>query len=100
MAIPQTKQFPVIRMREKSYLTVLIIIMLLGTMVAAFDAVARGIALPLVAADLHFSTFFCGSGNQCEFSRHLLVQPCPWATDGQMGTQDYLFDNAAGHCGY
>src|SRR5689334_24401000 len=60
MAIPQTKQFPAISMRGKSYLTVLIIIMLLGTMVAAFDAIARGIALPLIAADLHFSTFFAG----------------------------------------
>ena len=60
MAIPQTKQFPALGMRGKRYLTVLIMIMLLGTIVSAFDGVARNVALPLVAADLHFSTFFAG----------------------------------------
>jgi AAHS family benzoate transporter-like MFS transporter len=44
----------------KGYLTVLVIITLLGTMLSAFDGIARSVALPLIAADLHFSTLFAG----------------------------------------
>lgn len=63
MAIPQSKQALDVNqpgVKGKGYLPVLVTIALLGTAVSAFDGVARSIALPLIATDLHFSTFFAG----------------------------------------
>lgn len=49
-----------VAVKGKSYLPVLIIIIALGTALSAFDGIARTVALPLIAAEIHFSTLFAG----------------------------------------
>jgi MFS family permease len=70
MAIQESKQSLDIgygAAKGKSYLAVLLTIILLGTALSAFDGVARSLALPLIAADIHFSTLFAGEAISAGF---------------------------------